>query len=202
MGFELTLNFERPFFAASPRELWKRWHISLSRWLRDYLYIPLGGNQNNHTTRNLLLTMLLGGLWHGANWTFLLWGALHGGALALEHRLGWFSKHRILGIFATFHLTVFGFVIFRAHSISQAAVLISRMIGPPYQGPDDGHLSRQLLITVLPLLLVEFFQEQSKNDELLASLPKPVQAGLMAALVLVTAFLGATFSQEFIYFQF
>src|SRR5205085_2460469 len=88
-GWEIPLNFDRPYFARNPSEFWRRWHISLSTWLRDYLYIPLGGNRGGtwKTYRNLLITMLLGGLWHGAHWNFVLWGAMHGVMLAI-HRSG------------------------------------------------------------------------------------------------------------------
>jgi alginate O-acetyltransferase complex protein AlgI len=91
LGYELTPNFRRPYFSWNPPEFWKRWHISLSTWLRDYLYIPLGGNRGGTllTARNLMLTMLIGGLWHGASWNFVLWGGLHGTAL-VAHR-GWRS---------------------------------------------------------------------------------------------------------------
>ena len=90
LGFELMLNFNLPYFARTPSEFWRRWHISLSTWLRDYLYIPLGGNKFGKfiTYRNLIITMLLGGLWHGAAWTFIIWGAFHGGILALYRLAG------------------------------------------------------------------------------------------------------------------
>ena len=86
----LIKNFEQPYLSQSITEFWRRWHISLSSWLRDYLYIPLGGNRSGawQTYRNLMLTMLLGGLWHGANWTFVVWGGLHGAYLAVERMLG------------------------------------------------------------------------------------------------------------------
>ena len=86
LGFHLPINFNRPYFATSPAEFWHRWHISLSTWLRDYLYIPLGGNRYGfgHTCRNLMITMMLGGLWHGASWNFVLWGFLHGIALVIH----------------------------------------------------------------------------------------------------------------------
>jgi alginate O-acetyltransferase complex protein AlgI len=89
MGFHFMVNFRQPYLAHSIQDFWRRWHISLSTWLRDYLYIPLGGNRNGErqTDRNLLLTMLLGGLWHGANWIFVVWGGLHGGGLAVERKL-------------------------------------------------------------------------------------------------------------------
>jgi alginate O-acetyltransferase complex protein AlgI len=90
LGYQLPVNFNSPYIAGSFKNFWERWHITLSRWLRDYLYVPLGGNRVSprRTYVNLLIVMLLGGLWHGAAWTYVIWGALHGGALALERMLG------------------------------------------------------------------------------------------------------------------
>jgi len=84
LGFKIPLNFRVPYFAVSPVDFWRRWHISLSSWLRDYLYVPLGGNRNGHRLRNVMITMLLGGLWHGAAWTFVIWGLIHGTSLIAE----------------------------------------------------------------------------------------------------------------------
>lgn len=119
LGFKFPRNFNRPYLSASITEFWRRWHISLSSWLRDYLYFSLGGNRRGkvRTYVNLALVMLLGGLWHGAAWTFVVWGAIHGGLLALERLLnsrpqtGW---RRIMGIAITFHLVCVSWVFFRA----------------------------------------------------------------------------------------
>ena len=125
LGFDIMLNFNLPYFANSPSDFWRRWHISLSSWLRDYLYIPLGGNRkgNFNTYRNLFLTMLLGGLWHGAAWTFVIWGAYHG-LILIIYRLGnidkkikSFSKTAKLGmVIFMFVLTCIGWLIFRAQN--------------------------------------------------------------------------------------
>jgi len=131
MGFELMLNFNRPYLALNPSDFWRRWHISLSTWLRDYLYIPLGGNRGGQlmTYRNLLLTMLLGGLWHGAAWNFVLWGLFHG-ALLIAHRaivdeweLWPFDGPlaRLLSRVVMFHLVCYGWLLFRATSFAQIA---------------------------------------------------------------------------------
>ena len=137
MGIELLENFRFPYFVRTPQEFWRHWHISLSTWLRDYLYIPLGGNRGAawQTDRNLLITMVLGGLWHGAAWTFVLWGVFHGllligyrsaerlavvAAVAARHR------HRLraaLGWAVMFHLTCFGWLIFRARSAGAARAI-------------------------------------------------------------------------------
>jgi alginate O-acetyltransferase complex protein AlgI len=122
LGFRFMANFNQPFRATSVRDFWRRWHISLSTWLRDYLYVPLGGNRDGAwlTRRNLFLTMLLGGLWHGAAWTFVLWGAIHGAALVLERAIGTVVSGRvgqILGWAVTFHIVVFTFVLFRSENM-------------------------------------------------------------------------------------
>jgi len=140
LGFQLPLNFNSPYKAASISDFWLRWHISLSRFLRNYLYIPLGGNRRGQLTRyrNLLLTMLLGGLWHGANWTFVVWGGLHGVYLCIQH--GWqfwmgtrgAAPHRILNA-ATRMLTLLAILIawcfFRAPDVSSAFEVLGGMIG-------------------------------------------------------------------------
>lgn len=125
MGFRFIENFNQPYISQSITEFWRRWHISLSSWLRDYLYIPLGGNRGGvfSTYRNLLLTMLLGGLWHGANWTFLLWGAWHGGLLAIERALGVSGAPRSFQVsrwLMTFLFVMVGWVTFRASTIGSA----------------------------------------------------------------------------------
>lgn len=132
MGFRFCENFNQPYISQSITEFWRRWHISLSSWLRDYLYISLGGNRGSKlkTYRNLLLTMLLGGFWHGANWTFIVWGAWHGGILAIEKALGVNTKGEGLNIFKwmlTLLLVMIGWVIFRADSVSSAFTLYSAM---------------------------------------------------------------------------
>ncbi|WP_339459587.1 MBOAT family O-acyltransferase [Pseudomonas sp. EA_105y_Pfl2_R69] len=125
MGFRFMENFNQPYISQSITEFWRRWHISLSTWLRDYLYVPLGGNRGGtfNTYRNLFLTMLLGGLWHGANWTFLLWGAWHGTWLAIERALGVNAAPNAINPLKwalTFFLVMLGWVIFRAENLDVA----------------------------------------------------------------------------------
>ena len=138
LGFDIMLNFNLPYSAASPREFWQRWHISLSTWLRDYLYIPLGGNRlgSTRTTVNLTLTMLLGGLWHGAAWNFVLWGLWHGTGLALtrssishfQFSLLNSKAGRTLGWLATMLFVFYGWLLFRATSLSQITAM-TRALG-------------------------------------------------------------------------
>jgi D-alanyl-lipoteichoic acid acyltransferase DltB (MBOAT superfamily) len=136
LGFHFPINFQRPYLSASITEFWRRWHISLSTWLRDYLYIPLGGNRHGRlqTYRNLMLTMLLGGLWHGASWNFVIWGGYHGALLsieratrgdraALEKRTLLYPVRAIL----TFVLVMISWVFFRAADLHQSVLVIRRM---------------------------------------------------------------------------
>lgn len=135
MGFRFMENFNHPYISKNITEFWQRWHISLSTWLRDYLYIPLGGNRKgvSRTYVNLILVMVLGGLWHGANWTFVIWGAWHGGILALERYLGkpkrWQEIPSYLAIPRTFFLVIISWVTFRATSADEAFSFYAGMFG-------------------------------------------------------------------------
>jgi alginate O-acetyltransferase complex protein AlgI len=135
MGFVLIQNFDSPYKSGSITEFWRRWHISLSTWLRDYLYIPLGGNRKGPTRTyvNLMTVMLLGGLWHGASWNFVIWGGIHGGMLGLERRLG--ARHPLtrlpawLGVASTFLVVCIAWVFFRAKTLGQAVQYLSSLFG-------------------------------------------------------------------------
>jgi alginate O-acetyltransferase complex protein AlgI len=132
-GFVIPENFRSPYLAESITDFWRRWHISLSTWLRDYLYVPLGGNRggSRRTYRNLAIVMLLGGLWHGANWTFVAWGAIHGAVLAFERWLGKKAPYgflpRPVAIGVTYMIVLFTWVFFRAESLSRAGSFLSSM---------------------------------------------------------------------------
>jgi len=135
IGFRFVENFNAPYSSRSVTEFWRRWHISLSAWLRDYLYVPLGGNRHGSfkTYRNLILTMALGGLWHGSNWTFLIWGVWHGGIMAVERALGAKGKETVWPPAIAWPLTMvfvlIGWVIFRAPTLSDAATMYIGMAG-------------------------------------------------------------------------
>ena len=153
LGYRFPRNFDQPYRAASLQEFWRRWHISLSRWLRDYLYIDLlGGNRGPawFTYRNLMLTMLLGGLWHGAKWTFVIWGALHGGALVVERlwsrsaRTRDWTMPRWLRIVVTFHVVTLAWIFFRAASFNDAVAYLARIFAP----------AADATTTITPLILV------------------------------------------------
>jgi D-alanyl-lipoteichoic acid acyltransferase DltB (MBOAT superfamily) len=215
LGFDLMLNFRLPYLSASPREFWRRWHISLSTWLRDYLYVPLGGNRSGAllTYRNVVATMLLGGLWHGAKWTFVVWGAYHGLLLVLDRigrpliarvsRVGPFSPRtwRLAATVATFHLVCLGWLFFRADTLAHAGSLLQRLLGPPALGLALDWLGPLLALTA-PLVLVESAQAVSGDLDVVFRWPVPARAALYALVFVVIVVLGEDFGQPFIYFQF
>ncbi len=216
LGMELMLNFAYPYTSLNPAEFWRKWHISLSTWLRDYLYIPLGGNRNGGfmTYRNLSLTMLLGGLWHGATWLFVLWGAYQG-ALLVVHRLLKDTLRKVpfladkrpwrpawlLKVVVTFQFVCLGWLIFRGQSVAQIWEMVTSVAA--LEGPVDWSLVTPLLVFVAPLLLVDMVQYTLKRDDLyrIPSIPLPVKSAAYAVLSYLLVFHGAV-SQSFIYFQF
>lgn len=208
MGFELMLNFRIPYLASSPSDFWERWHISLSSWLRQYVYIPLGGNRGGSvaTHRNLMLTMLIGGLWHGAAWNFVLWGAYHGVALVLYRlfdRVG-DTPHRpvrqALRVAFMFCITVCGWILFRCHSMDQI-VHVATHIGIR-SSSHSAELFTTLLYCALPVIAVETFMHKRGDLLALANAPLPIRVPLYTLLLLSIALFGSRESSEFIYFQF
>ncbi len=215
LGFDLMANFNLPYFARTPQEFWQRWHISLSRWLRDYLYIPLGGSREGEaaTARNLMITMLLGGLWHGAAWTFVVWGAFHGaiqvvfralgiGAL-LESRKPDRPAHILLHMvfwLITAILVATGWVFFRARTFGTAALVLHNSLAPTGYTPEAFHT---LAGYALPLVIVEVWQRFRPALPLTLRQP-PFLARYTAAVVLVMCImlLSAEAGRQFIYFDF
>lgn len=217
MGIELNVNFLFPYFVTSPQAFWRNWHISLSTWLRDYLYIPLGGNRGSgmRTTRNLMITMLLGGLWHGAAWTFVIWGAYQGLMLVIGRTLmAWREPRRItapaglnwqtiaLGL-VMFHVTCYGWLIFRAESFEQimtfTRLLVTDLRPSATTWPS---LVRPLLLIVTPLLAVHAYQARRGSESApLGWAPAPRYALYGAMFYLVLLF-GNFQGAQFIYFQF
>jgi alginate O-acetyltransferase complex protein AlgI len=185
-------------------DFWRRWHISLSTWLRDYLYIPLGGNRGGRfkTYRNLLLTMLLGGLWHGASWNFVIWGGYHGGLLAAERALGIDPKpgRNPLRVLLTFALASIGWVFFRARTLPASLEILGRL----FHGP-AGHLMWphwQLWIAVSSLALA-VAEERFEWFERLPETPAWVYSGALALCLLCLELIGFTDRPvPFVYFQF
>jgi alginate O-acetyltransferase complex protein AlgI len=216
-GFHFLLNFRRPYFADSLSDFWKRWHISLSSWLRDYLYIPLGGNRcsSAKTNRNLMLTMLLGGLWHGAAWNFVAWGALHGSYLCLERlirsatRTGpphviWRIAKRAVTTVIIFVLVCVGWVLFRAHTLTDALLILSRVA--TWDAFDLTYVPGkfQLIKGLFLISLVVVGDVIWSQTDLTKLLQKHWWVGGVFCGVcgLVLAFLGTFHGNSFIYFQF
>ncbi len=208
-GLRLPLNFDLPYLSLNIAEFWRRWHITLSTWLRDYLYIPLGGNRGSGfaTYRNLLLTMLLGGLWHGAAWTFVAWGAYHGVLLALHRALPWprwLGHPALTAVRAgfTFLCVCLGWVLFRSRSFGDAAVVYARMFAPAdglSLAPEVLAVFAGLVAVVLAAHLVARFADV---DAFARRLPVPLAAAALALALLVAQLLAPDEGGAFIYFQF
>jgi alginate O-acetyltransferase complex protein AlgI len=207
LGYRLPRNFDRPYSSCSPRELWTRWHISLSSWLRDYLYIPLGGNRRGsvRTHWNLMVTMLLGGLWHGANWTFVLWGFLHGAALSVHRAFrGGASTGapRLLSRTAMFGFLLLTWVVFRAESIPAALGMLSQMLSVSH-GREALEVSRVGFLSALMLLVaVEQADLSVRLEQRVRRAPPALKMYAAGLLVAMSYSLSAGANRAFIYFQF
>jgi len=209
LGFDFPENFRRPYLAWSVTEFWRRWHITLSTWLRDYLYVPFGGNRHGRfaTYRNLILTMLIGGLWHGANWTFVAWGGYHGLALALERALGIRRDRdappprglrRYAGTLVTFLIVLLGWVLFRAQTFSEAFATLAAMFS---FAPGPALLDRPSLLLAALVFAVEIAVEHGAWN---AVRPAPLARGTVMAGLLLALELGSYpgSAAEFVYFKF
>ncbi len=211
-GFRIVENFDSPYRSASLTEFWRRWHISLSTFLRDYLYIPLGGNRKgpSRTYVNLMTVMVIGGLWHGASWTFLVWGAVHGLMLALER---WSGKRPLYGplprpvrVFLTFIILLITWVFFRADNFTTAAAYLKAMWVPgPAQNAASGLLSGivaspgSLLILTAGAIIVFLVPNSAR---LLGHLTAPKVAACLVGFILSVGFMLAQGFSPFLYFQF
>ena len=217
MGFELMVNFRTPYFSTNPSEFWTRWHISLSSWLRDYLYIPLGGNRGGKilTYRNLLMTMILGGLWHGAAWNFILWGIYQGIILCLwrivDLSLSFSNKFlnttvKIINIFFFFQVTCYGWLLFRANSLDQVksytynlfadlswSSLTSIIVPRP---------TLAALVGIPVLILFDIIYFRLDDIHYYRKWPRPLRAAFYALLIFLTLMGVSNAPSEFIYFQF
>ncbi|HZQ16045.1 MAG TPA: MBOAT family protein [Gaiellaceae bacterium] len=207
LGFEFPQNFDAPYTAVSLQDFWRRWHMTLSRWLRDYLYIPLGGNRKGRilTYRNLLLTMLLGGLWHGAAWTFVAWGGIHGLGLAAERALGWRPTSpaaRWFGRVLTFHVVCFGWVFFRADSFHTAGQVLGRLFTAWGQG--SPLVTTSVVLAIAVGIAGQYVQPGAAVGAVAVfrRLPALAQAASVAVALALINTLGPEGVAPFIYFRF
>jgi D-alanyl-lipoteichoic acid acyltransferase DltB (MBOAT superfamily) len=230
LGIDLCTNFIRPYESASVAEFWRRWHISLSTWFRDYVYLPLGGNRISMARwcRNIAVVFVLSGLWHGANWTFVIWGALHGmyliasrvtiGARERLARVTGLARlpmlRRALGIVIPFLLVSFAWLFFRAESLHHARVLLSRMRHAPwFDAPNAAEIGRLVSVSrdgyvfiagvlIVLLLSVEFAASRAGAAARWARVPVWLRWPAYDALILLMLWIGDLGARSFIYFQF
>ncbi|MEO0599465.1 MAG: MBOAT family O-acyltransferase, partial [Chloroflexota bacterium] len=225
LGFDLMENFRQPYFSQSVREFWARWHISLSTWFRDYLYIPLGGNRVSlwRNLFNLFFVFLVSGLWHGAGWTFVIWGALHGVAVAFLALLRHFKLDLLPGknplmvltrLSITFVFVCFAWIFFRANSLADAQYVIAHLllfdasqdIFAPFA---DGLLAMQTefylsMALIAGLVIFDWFDAKLTLPRMLAKTPLVIRWGAYYAITAVVMFSGlyGSGAEQFIYFQF
>jgi alginate O-acetyltransferase complex protein AlgI len=207
LGYQLPQNFNRPYLALSLQDFWRRWHMTLSRWLRDYLYIPLGGNRGGRlrTYRNVMITMLLGGLWHGASWTFLLWGGIHGTALSVER----FARERYPGFrlpawaawFVTFNVVCVAWVFFRSPDLATAFDVLG---GLGLSGPSPLVTLPLVLLVVAAVAIQAVPRGRFREAEAwLVARPVAFQGVAVGALIVAAdAAVGQQGVAPFIYYQF
>jgi D-alanyl-lipoteichoic acid acyltransferase DltB (MBOAT superfamily) len=203
LGIRLMLNFNNPYLATDLGDFWRRWHISLSTWFRDYVYIPLGGNRRSEirTYINMSLTMVISGLWHGAKWTFVIWGALHavGRVLTRELERTPFYRDRVprcVKQALVFLFVNLCWVFFRAESLADATTIVSRMV---FSGWADPAFPLLMLGLVLSVWVYQFLYESRFRSLLRLA---PVRVGLAVAMLVYLAVFATSSDQPFIYFQF
>jgi D-alanyl-lipoteichoic acid acyltransferase DltB (MBOAT superfamily) len=223
LGFHFMVNFRQPYLAVSLQEFWHRWHISLSTWLRDYVYIPLGGNRGGQvrTYSNLMLTMTVGGFWHGANWTFIGWGVMHGSILSLERVFGKSIGLRVadqdsrrpltgyglwlqtwLRRVVIFHLVCVGWIFFRAESLSAACNLIYHGMTRLQWIHEYSTAMMFLAMFTVPLLAIDIINERRSEEYLLERTHPYVRVGVAVSFMVMTLLFAGSKSNAFIYFQF
>lgn len=221
MGFDLMENFKRPYFSRSIGEFWSRWHISLSSWFRDYVYIPLGGNRVKMSKMhiNIIITFLISGLWHGANWTFVAWGGIHGIYLVVEKMVGVrVPKSRvryILHVITTFALVCVAWVFFRANTFSDAIYIVTHLGFDPREILNMHQIKADLLnigldkfqwiisfFSIVMMFIVQYLEERESIIDRIRRKPVLFRWSLYYVLIMAIIFLAITNNQEFIYFQF
>lgn len=220
LGFRFNINFDSPYQSATITEFWRRWHISLSSWLKDYLYISLGGNRKGkiRTYANLFITMLLGGLWHGASVSFILWGALHGVSLAIhKFVMGRFSSfkqlgsemkpwRRVVGIFITFHVVCFGWILFRADSMKTVGEMLTQIFTSfhPEVFPQFVAGYRGVFALMVLGYILHFMPKRAEDvlQGVVTRSPLLIQAVMLVIMIFIVVQFRSAGVQPFIYFQF
>jgi len=215
MGFKLPVNFLTPYKSKSVTEFWRRWHISLSSWLRDYLYISLGGNRKGkiRTYINLFLTMLIGGLWHGAAWRFVVWGGLHGIALAVERFLKQYIKipqnifTRIIGVILTFHFVVFAWIFFRAQDFDTAMSLMKMITQLNFKAEHWLAVAigyKNVMLALLAGFIMHFLPDKFvlRLQNIFTAMPLLAKSFIIGLIFLLVYATASSEVQPFIYFQF
>jgi len=209
-GFSFNPNFNFPYFSKSITEFWRRWHMSLSFWLRDYLYISLGGNRKGIkiTYRNLLLTMLIGGLWHGSSWNFVVWGGIHGAFLCFEKIIFSYKKIKNFSFFGTIYtyiVVIFSWVFFRAQDIDQSLSIIYKLLNFKIDTPFIGN-ANSFVIALIMLLIGLFFDlilfKKDKKVETFGGQFSHNQIVVFVSCAVIMISLFYSTSNNFIYFQF
>ena len=208
-GFNLMTNFNRPYFATSVGDFWKRWHISLSTWFRDYLYIPLGGNRVIYPRWlfNIFITFLISGLWHGANWTFVIWGALNGIYLIIEAVLIKSDKKNIVNVFTTFVLICFSWIFFRANNVNEAFYIVKTIISNPgklYIPSGADVVTPVFAVIAIAILLFAEIKKEYFNKIFTLGENKYtiVRWAFYSSIIFIILYIGVFNSSQFIYFQF
>jgi alginate O-acetyltransferase complex protein AlgI len=215
LGFRFPENFNAPYTATNLQGFWRRWHMTLSRWLRDYLYVPLGGNRGSQLrlARNIMITMVLGGLWHGAAWTFVAWGAIHGGGQVIGH---WRRTRReaaglepvcqsgaraVLARVATFHVVCLGWIFFRADSVSSAFTIIGRL----FTAWGSARLVTPLLVLTIVGMIGAQYVSRDLVEKILVGFARQkvaVQGAILGVILLAITTLGPQGVAPFIYYRF
>ncbi len=214
MGFSLTKNFNRPYMSASLRDFWKRWNITLSQWFRDYVYFPMGGSRVNQSKYifNILVVFILSGLWHGAKWTFIIWGLLHGGFILFAHirrkLIPGFTFPKLIGVISTFLIVSFCWIFFRSQNMHEASVVIKRIFSPKTIPIIEGEFEERSLLVysilgILCIIITDMIAEYLPGKfRLLNNSKEWVRMAACIGIIIVILLFGVFDASQFIYFQF
>ena len=206
LDFNIPLNFRQPYLSTSITSFWHNWHITLSSWFRDYVYIPIGGSKRGMTRlyRNLLITMILAGLWHGANYTFLIWGAYHGVFLIIHKLYLKFVKielPKIIGIILTFHIVCVGWIFFRAQSLDSARFILSSALNFSNITRSNFFINYNVLLLVAPLIILQIMERRFSLKQNFIRFPLLFRQLFVCFVILIISIFGVN-AHEFIYFEF